>query len=367
MENSQTTDLGSKASVSQLSDNQPKFDCPLRLAIPVNVPPRKEKLTTDALIHNAAFSPAAFAANKKALTAKIISGGDDISSSSSLPSSAPGRTAESYINMDHDATMKTQISDLTTLCMSSKRAGKKDLEAAGYASLGVIYDNQDKYTQAIEHYKQYFLICEQMGDATGCACACNCLGVDYMLMVCPPSDAGTLMGANIDAPNAASHLQKAIDYHSQHLEIGPDDGGRYVANINLGLCLGLAGNLTQAAKHFQDALRIAIKMQTLYGQSIAVGNLGMLALIKGDMATAQTCFEQHLQLVQALQDPEAEVKAWKMLAQINHQQGKYTKALDNLENAKKIAVKEKFANELRTIHFLIGISKGSLEWQTSIM
>jgi tetratricopeptide (TPR) repeat protein len=241
------------------------------------------------------------------------------------------------------------------------------LEATGYVSLGIIYDNQDKYHQAIENYKQYFQICEQMGDVVGCACACNCLGVDYMLMVCPPSDVGTLQGGNIDIPNAASHLQKAVDYHTQHLEIGPDDGDRFVANINLGLCLGVAGNLTQAAKHFQDALRIAIKMQTLYGQSIAVGNLGMLALIKGDFGTAQTCFEQHLQLVQALQDPEAEVKAWKVLAQLNHDQGNYAKAIDNLENARKIAVREKFANELRAIHCLIGISKGSVDWESMVM
>ncbi len=51
-------------------------------------------------------------------------------------------------------------------------------------------------------------------------------------------------------------------------------------------------------------------MQTLYGQSIAVGNLGMLAMIKGDFVTSRTCFEQHLQLVQTLIDPESEVNAW---------------------------------------------------------
>lgn len=73
----------------------------------------------------------------------------------------------------------------------------------------------------------------------------------------------------------------------------------------------MLGDLTSAAKNHQDALRIAIKMQTLYGQSIgwwtihhtytfwrlkiydiAVGNLGNLALLKSDFATAKTCFDQ---------------------------------------------------------------------------
>jgi hypothetical protein len=43
-----------------------------------------------------------------------------------------------------------------------------------------------------------------------------------------------------------------------------------------GLCFGIIGDIIQSAKYHQDALRVAIKMQTLYGQSIAVGNLGMV-------------------------------------------------------------------------------------------
>ena len=83
----------------------------------------------------------------------------------------------------------------------------------------------------------------------------------------------------------------------------------------------MLGDFSSAAKNHQDALRIAIKMQTLYGQSIgtfpcsiwggvkvfiiiiiafffkAVGNLGNLALLKGDFATAKTCFDQVLSVV----------------------------------------------------------------------
>lgn len=33
-------------------------------------------------------------------------------------------------------------------------------------------------------------------------------------------------------------------------------------------------------------------MQTMYGQAIAVGNLGALALKKEDIGTSRTCFEQ---------------------------------------------------------------------------
>ncbi len=147
------------------------------------------------------------------------------------------------------------------------------------------------FNRAIEKYKLYLQICDEIGDSVGSACACNCIGVNYILMACPPSDIGCLQGINL-TPENREYLEKAAYYHSKHLEIGPDSGGRFVANTNLGLCYGMSGDINASAKHHQDALRIAIKMQTLYGQSIAVGNLGLLALVKKDYPTSRTCFDQ---------------------------------------------------------------------------
>eukprot|EP00428_Durinskia_dybowskii_P082622 CAMPEP_0170428512 /NCGR_PEP_ID=MMETSP0117_2-20130122/39810_1 /TAXON_ID=400756 /ORGANISM="Durinskia baltica, Strain CSIRO CS-38" /LENGTH=99 /DNA_ID=CAMNT_0010687811 /DNA_START=45 /DNA_END=341 /DNA_ORIENTATION=- len=99
-------------------------------------------------------------------------------------------------------------------------------------------------------------------------------------------------------------------------------------------------------------------MQTLYGQSIAVGNLGMLAQVKRDFSTARTCFDQHLQLVQALIDPEAEIEAWKLMAGLSTAQENHEEALDSFEQARRIAEREGHHNELRRINCLIGVSKG---------
>jgi hypothetical protein len=134
-----------------------------------------------------------------------------------------------------------------------------------------------------------------------------------------------------------------------------------------------SGEVVVSAQHHQNALRIAIKMQTMYGQAIAVGNLGALALKKEDIGTSRTCFEQvslqtlnynlflrtclitdcdlkqvfhcflcflycsinvqspfnlllifrlnlflnkHLQLVRSLSDSAAEIKAWEMVITI---------------------------------------------------
>ena len=268
---------------TQLADTRPQLDCPLRVAIPVNAPNRNVRLTKDQFIHKNAFSPEALSQSKKSKIRMNLP--PDV-----LPSNIESTTTPS-LNLDQDAVTKTSIKDFTTLAFSSKRAGKKDVEATAYASLGVIYDNQNNFLLAIESYKSYLQICDEIGDAVGSACACNCIGVNYLLLACPPSDVGCLQSIDL-TPENRDYLEKSTFFHAKHLEIGPDSGGKFVANTNLGLAYGMLGEVNAAAKHHQDALRIAIKMQTLYGQSIAVGNLGLLALVKGDHGTARTCFDQ---------------------------------------------------------------------------
>jgi tetratricopeptide (TPR) repeat protein len=116
-----------------------------------------------------------------------------------------------------------------------------------------------------------------------------------MLLARSPSDEGFLNGFQRTEENI-SYLRQALDYHKQYVHTG-DKGGKFVANINIGLCHGALGEFTAAAKHYQEALRVAIQMQTLYGQSIAVGNLGMIVMNKKDYGTARTCFEQVVPLI----------------------------------------------------------------------
>lgn len=111
-----------------------------------------------------------------------------------------------------------------------------------------------------------------------------------MLLACNESDEGFINGFK-PTDETVEYLNNSLEFHQKHLNIA-DQGGKFVANINIGLCSGAKNEYAQAGKHYQNALRIAIKMQTLFGQSIAVGNLGMLAITKGDFSTARTCLEQ---------------------------------------------------------------------------
>lgn len=365
---------------TQLADTRPYLDTPLRVAIPVNVPERRLLPARDAIIYENSFSPMAIATSSrqgKLLSQASLAFHEDLLhleeafqyQVKSATGGNVGKTKQGSHGGDADAALKNTLRDFTVLAQSSKRAGKKDVEATAYASLGVVYDNEGEHLIANEFYLKYLAICEELNDAMGVAAACNCIGVNYMLLVNTNGETSMALAELLaNAENTSvkqktiDYVQKAVAFHSRHLEVGPDAGGKLVSHCNLGLCLTWLGDINQAAKHHQDALRLAIKMQTLYGQSIAVGNLGQLALGKRDFATARTCFDQHLQLIQALLDAEAEINAWKLLAELCNAQESYAEALQHLEQARTIAQREGSLNELRRIHCLIGVARGTMEF-----
>ena len=63
-------------------------------------------------------------------------------------------------------------------------------------------------------------------------------------------------------------------------------------------------------------------------------------------------------------DPEAEVNAWKLLAKLHYAEGNYEQSLENLEQARKVATREGYTNELKRIFCLIGISRGSVSFDS---
>lgn len=312
----------SEEQATQLSDTRPYLDTPLRVSIPVNVPIRVLAPSRDKSIYEDTYSPIAIAAAKREgsiLASSFNSAYRDLANVESpflYKAKTSGIVRNNNVSSENEAMLKNTLKDYTVLAQSSRRAGKKDVEGQAYASLGVVFDNEGHYLLAIDYYQKYLSVSEELNDNMGIAAACNCIGVDYMTLANPNCESSmTLSQLFAEQTNleVLEYIHKAIDYHSRHLDVGPDAGGKLVAHINLGICLTWLGDINRAAKHHQDALRIAIKMQTLYGQAIAVGNLGLLAMGKQDFNTARTCFDQHLQLIQALMDAEAEINAWKLV------------------------------------------------------
>lgn len=215
---------------------------------------------------------------------------------------------------------------------------------------------------AINSYTQYLQLSSEIHDLSSELKALNFLGVDHYLL------AKQAVENNADGDLVSKHLNTAVSFHRRHFEL-TDEAGKFVANNNIGICYELMGDITEAAKYHQNALRLAIKMKSLHGQSVSVGNLGLLAMKKGDFATAKSCFEQHLNLTQTLEDASAEINAWKLVrdyveyiiivkslqtAELYFKESNLESAIENIEQARQVALRSSLFNELRVLNCLLG-------------
>jgi tetratricopeptide (TPR) repeat protein len=269
-------------------------------------------------------------------------------------------------HMENQAVFQKQMKDYNMLAFSSRRAGRHQMEAAAYYSMGVLLDNMEEYDKAIEQYKKFIHVCKNKTKDAGLeALGYSCVGVGFHLMAAMPmlgeglgqSSLKDSADPEINSLNAA-YLQSSVKAHEKHLEIA-DDAGRFVAHTNLGLALTDLGLHVEAAKHHQDALRLAIRLQSTHGQSVAVGNLGMLGTKQGDMVTAKACMEQHLQLVQSLNDLSAESNAWMQLGLILHKEGAFEQAALYFDRSRRISMKTGEMGSMKRANCYIGVAQGN--------
>ena len=174
----------------------------------------------------------------------------------------------------------------------------------------------------------------------GEALACNSIGVDYQLM-------------------GDAYVKQAIQYHTKHLEVA-DVPGKYIAHVNLGLCYAALGMSDDAVTNHQHALRYAIRMCSLAGESLACGNLGMIAsAADGDIPTAKACAERQLQLARTLNDNRGKGDAYRQLGVLSNIQGAYDEAVHYFEQAMHLAQQEADEHVSNSARCCIGVAKGN--------
>ncbi|ETW07020.1 hypothetical protein H310_03113 [Aphanomyces invadans] len=331
---------------SQLAESTPQIDLPQRMDAPLmmNTPARVPSMTRDARVRLNVFSARALARRK--LAASPLTSGNNYSS----------------INLDkpkETAVEAKRLKDFAMLAASSKRAGRVEQEALAYFCMGIVHDNVDDFDVAIDVYKKALALLENSDNLSFRALVMSCIGVDYQLS---SSGAVAYTGRFVDPDSAA--LQAALTCHQHHADMNVDDAGQFVAHTNVGLTLGSLGRAAEAAKHHQEALRVAIRLNSAYGQSLAVGNLGLLASRQGDLPTATACMDQHLQLIQSVQDRSAEVNAWMQLGFLATRDGAHDKAVRYFDQAYRLAQDLNEIGIMKQASCYLGIARGCLHAPT---
>ncbi|KAF4324183.1 hypothetical protein BBO99_00000060 [Phytophthora kernoviae] len=340
---------------TQLAEATPQVDLPQRIDAPesIKTPPRDFPPTREDRIQKTVFSPHATALRK--LRTQINSSfenGAEIEAKLACCSSQKlkdrGRAVSSKL-----------IKEYSMLAESSKRAGRHDAECTAYLCLGILHDNVEDYSKAIDSYLLVLSISESTQNTLFMGLAANCIGVNYQLL--STSTKEYCYTGNFVDPQSRS-LQSALVYHQKHVEVA-DDAGKFVAHLNLGLTLGSLNRPNEAARYYQEALRLAIQLNSAYGQSLAVGNLGLLASRQSDLDTAVACMNQHLQLIQSCNDRPSETFAWIQLGHLASRRAEYEKAERAFDQAHRLAQELGDVGTVRQCSCYLGVSRARLHMQ----
>lgn len=380
-----TGDLDLETNVPQdtvLFDTNPRIDLPLRIDPPfsMKVPARNQSYTADQILQENIFAPAIFAHQLKDLQHL-------------LKSAAERQTGNDNIQkwIEPSNTI-TSLQDYKILSISAERAGKLNQKGEQSFCKGILQDNLNAHEKAIECYKIYLEICEQEGDLVGQALAHNCIGLDYIELAYPtkdgsPFDKPTKNSTTMDLNSNSSskekdasiktaadssimkNLENAKIHFQKHLACCTnleDDGGVYVARTNIGIVAGIQRDFDEAQENHQEALQIGMKLQSLYAQSIAVGNLALAYMRNGQEITARKCLEQHLSMTKELGDKGAQIEALFLLGDISRKMGGVegnTMSLTYYEKARGLARRNGNLSLVKKLNCLMGLAEGTLKLQ----
>lgn len=242
-----------------------------------------------------------------------------------------------------------KIQDLELLTFACRRARKVREEGRAHFSLGVHYDNLNMHQKAISVYNQFLRVCKECNDQQGCALAYHCIAVDYQLLGAnnfvdtekvdpqetPPSNvAADGAECHKDEPATRSRqFEKAIFYHNKHRELS-DSVGKFIAHLNIGLVYSLLGEKEASTVNHQYALRYALQLRSLEGQSLAIGGLGFSAgMYENDPEKMRLLIERYIELCETLNQPRNKATALKKLGIIANQQGDNEQSINYFQQA----------------------------------
>lgn len=259
----------------------------------------------------------------------------------------------SYADQYNMIAAKKRLKDYDILAFACKRAGKSRDEGRAYYSTGVLYDNLGKYRQAVDQYKKFLQVCKAIGDVHGEALAYNCIGVDYMKM----------------GESDPVYYKDAIEFHTKHKEIA-DVAGKFLAHINMGIIYNAQGDYEKSSINHQFALRYAIQMSSVAGQSVAIGNLGKVG---GNQVYAQMNFkklymfvERYLELSSELKYRKGESGAFMQLGELMTQKGDYDSSVGHFYRAMQIADQIEDSETRETAKVNFGMANASMKWDEHV-
>ena len=193
--------------------------------------------------------------------------------------------------------------------------------AQAYNDLGIIYYDQQDFSNALSSYKKAFDIRLKLNDQKGIAALYNKMGIIYQ------------KESKFDS--ALLYAQKALEIYEK---LNDKVGISYSLN-NIGIVNQNVGNLDEALKYQQQSILIKEEIHDKLGLAGSYINVGNIYLIKKDVAQAKAYFEKAETMTRQIGNPEYLSNSLNNLASLYQKTGDYKKALPLAEESFEIRTK----------------------------
>ncbi|CAJ1412580.1 unnamed protein product [Effrenium voratum] len=226
------------------------------------------------------------------------------------------------------------------LTFACRRASKLREEGRAHFSLGVLRDNLGQYQKAIEAYTQFLRVCKECNDGQGAALGYHCIAVGVQDLgnwgnwEPAASQKSPKAGVPVDLIGQEPELlRKAIHYHNRHRE-NADSIGKFVAHLNMGLAYAQLGEREASTVNHQYALRYALQLHSLEGQSLAIGSLSFSAgMYDQEPEKMKILVERYVDLCATLKQTRNQAIALKKLGILASQQGQNEQSVEYFQRA----------------------------------
>ena len=156
--------------------------------------------------------------------------------------------------------INTNLKELLTRAKGGIKAGDITKESHMAFYLGIMYENEKKYDQALKFYKKFFLSAKLLQDIYGTELALNRIGVLF---------------SNIQ------NYKQSLYYNEKHKEISTHNLNSFVAFYNCGLCHRILEDYEHALQYFEGAIRLAEEENDLESYTLCLAQLAITNLFLG--------------------------------------------------------------------------------------
>ncbi len=156
--------------------------------------------------------------------------------------------------------INTNLKELLTRAKGGIKAGDITKESHMAFYLGIMYENEKKYDQALKFYKKFFLSAKLLQDIYGTELALNRIGVLF---------------SNIQ------NYKQSLYYNEKHKEISTHNLNSFVAYYNCGLCHRILEDYEHALQYFEGAIRLAEEENDLESYTLCLAQLAITNLFLG--------------------------------------------------------------------------------------